>query len=40
MILHHEYFLLKAKCAQGEHLITFFVPSLSRCPSVLHPCGV
>lgn len=32
MILHHEYFLLKAKYAQDEHLITFFVPVFEPLP--------
>lgn len=32
VILHHEYFLLKAKYAQDEHLITFFVPVFEPLP--------
>ncbi|KAM3925303.1 U5 small nuclear ribonucleoprotein 200 kDa helicase [Leptodactylus fuscus] len=32
VILHHEYFLLKAKYAQDEHLVTFFVPVFEPLP--------
>lgn len=32
VILHHEYFLLKAKYSQDEHLITFFVPVFEPLP--------
>ncbi|CAJ0923062.1 unnamed protein product [Ranitomeya imitator] len=32
VILHHEYFLLKAKYAKDEHLVTFFVPVFEPLP--------
>lgn len=32
VILHHEYFLLKAKFAQDEHLVKFFVPVFEPLP--------
>lgn len=32
VILHHEYFLLKSKYAQDEHLVTFFVPVFEPLP--------
>uniref|UniRef100_A0A8C1M3S3 Activating signal cointegrator 1 complex subunit 3 n=1 Tax=Cyprinus carpio TaxID=7962 RepID=A0A8C1M3S3_CYPCA len=32
VVLHHEYFLLKAKYAQDEHLVTFFVPVFEPLP--------
>eukprot|EP00061_Rhincodon_typus_P019091 g48546.t1 len=32
VILHHEYFLLKAKYAQDEHLVMFFVPVFEPLP--------
>lgn len=32
VILHHEYFLLKAKYAQDEHLVKFFVPIFEPLP--------
>lgn len=32
VILHNEYFLLKAKYAQDEHLVTFFVPVFEPLP--------
>lgn len=32
VILHHEYFLLKAKYAQDEHLVKFFVPVFEPLP--------
>lgn len=32
VILHHEYFLLKAKYAQDEHLVKFFVPFFEPLP--------
>ncbi|NXO69329.1 U520 helicase, partial [Phainopepla nitens] len=32
VILHHEYFLLKAKYSQDEHLVTFFVPVFEPLP--------
>ncbi|GAB0200183.1 U5 small nuclear ribonucleoprotein 200 kDa helicase [Grus japonensis] len=32
VILHHEYFLLKAKYAQDEHLVTFLVPGFELLP--------
>lgn len=32
VILHHEYFLLKYKYAQDEHLVTFFVPVFEPLP--------
>lgn len=32
VILHHEFFLLKAKYAQDEHLIKFFVPVFEPLP--------
>ena len=31
-ILHHEYFLLKAKYAQDEHTVKFFVPVFEPLP--------
>uniref|UniRef100_A0A673G541 BRR2 homolog n=1 Tax=Sinocyclocheilus rhinocerous TaxID=307959 RepID=A0A673G541_9TELE len=32
VVLHHEFFLLKAKYAQDEHLVTFFVPVFEPLP--------
>ncbi|XP_066277510.1 U5 small nuclear ribonucleoprotein 200 kDa helicase-like [Branchiostoma lanceolatum] len=32
IILHHEYFLLKAKFAQDEHMVKFFVPVFEPLP--------
>ena len=32
LILHHEYFLLKAKYAQDEHIVSFFVPVFEPLP--------
>lgn len=32
VILHHEYFLLKSKYAQDEHLVKFFVPVFEPLP--------
>lgn len=32
VILHHEYFLLKAKYAEDEHLVKFFVPIFEPLP--------
>ncbi|CAK9298582.1 unnamed protein product [Gordionus sp. m RMFG-2023] len=32
LILHYEYFLLKSKFAQDEHMITFFVPIFEPLP--------
>ncbi|XP_042586353.1 U5 small nuclear ribonucleoprotein 200 kDa helicase-like [Cyprinus carpio] len=32
VVLHYEYFLLKAKYAQDEHLVTFFVPVFEPLP--------
>ena len=32
VILHHEYFLLKAKYAEDEHVINFFVPVFEPLP--------
>jgi pre-mRNA-splicing helicase BRR2 len=32
VILHHEYFLLKAKYCQDEHLVKFFVPVFEPLP--------
>ncbi|XP_032222645.2 U5 small nuclear ribonucleoprotein 200 kDa helicase-like isoform X1 [Nematostella vectensis] len=32
IILHHEYFLLKAKYAQDEHVVKFFVPVFEPLP--------
>ena len=31
-ILHHEYFLLKAKYSQDEHVVKFFVPVFEPLP--------
>ena len=31
-ILHHEYFLLKAKYSQDEHIVRFFVPVFEPLP--------
>ena len=31
-ILHHEYFLLKSKYAQDEHVVKFFVPVFEPLP--------
>ncbi|KAJ6651749.1 hypothetical protein lerEdw1_020653, partial [Lerista edwardsae] len=39
VILHHEYFLLKAKYAQDEHLITFFVPVFEPLPPARCLCA-
>lgn len=32
IILHHEYFLLKAKYSQDEHIVSFFVPVFEPLP--------
>ena len=32
IILHHEYFLLKSKYGQDEHIINFFVPVFEPLP--------
>jgi len=32
IILHHEYFLLKAKYSQDEHVVSFFVPVFEPLP--------
>lgn len=32
VILHHEYFLLKSKYCQDEHLVKFFVPVFEPLP--------
>ena len=32
LILHHEYFLLKAKYFQDEHMVSFFVPVFEPLP--------
>ena len=32
LILHHEYFLLKSKYAQDEHVVSFFVPVFEPLP--------
>ena len=32
LILHHEYFLLKAKYSQDEHVVSFFVPVFEPLP--------
>ena len=32
LILHHEYFLLKAKYSQDEHIVSFFVPVFEPLP--------
>ena len=32
VILHHEYFLLKSKFAEDEHLVKFFVPVFEPLP--------
>ena len=32
ILLHHEYFLLKQKFAQDEHVVKFFVPVFEPLP--------
>ena len=32
VILHHEYFLLKSKYAEDEHIVNFFVPIFEPLP--------